>query len=308
MATFSTLSLNKVGTGYTLAASSGVLTGATSAAFNVNPGAATALAVTSQPTTGQSGVVLVAPLVIRLVDANGNTVPSTGVTVNASLASGSGALSGTVSAGTVSGVATFTGLVLTGAVGNYTINLSSGALTSVTTGAIALSPGAPAAVAFQAQPTDVPSGAAISPAVMVRILDGAGNLVPTATNTVTMSIGNNPGGSALGGTAAVAAVGGVATFSNLSLDKTGAGYTLTAAAGGLTGATSTGFVVTPGAATKLVYSVQPSATTAGAAITPAVVVQVQDANNNVVTGSDRCRDHRHRHQPRQRAPWAAPRR
>ncbi len=285
VATFSTLSLNKVGTGYTLAASSGGLTGATSAAFNVNPGAAAALAVTSQPTTGQSGVVLVTPLVVRLVDGNGNTVPSTGTPVTASLASGAGTLGGTVGASTVSGVATFTGLVLTGTTGNYTINLGSPALTSATTGAIALSAGAPAAVAFQVQPSNVTSGAPISPAVAVRILDGAGNLVPTATNAVTMSIGNNPGTSTLGGTLSVAAVAGVATFSNLTLDKTGAGYTLAAASAGLTGATSGAFNVTPGAATKLVYSTQPSTATAGVAIAPAVVVQVQDANNNVVTGS-----------------------
>ena len=285
VATFSNLSLNKSAAGYTLAASAAGLTGATSTAFSVSPGAAAALAVTSQPTTGQSGAVLVAPLVVRLVDANGNTVPSDGVIVNASLASGSGALSGTVSAGTVSGSATFTNLVLTGLTGNYTINLASGALTSVTTGVITLSAGAPAALAFQTQPTDVASGAAIAPAVVVRILDGAGNLVPSATNLITMSIGNNPGASALGGTVSVSAVAGVATFSNLSLDKTGAGYTLAAAAGGLTGATSNGFAVTPGAASTLSYAVQPSAVTAGAPIAPAVQVQVLDANNNVVTGS-----------------------
>jgi len=285
VATFSTLSLDKVGTGYTLTASSGVLTGATSSAFNVNPGAAAALAVTSQPTTGQSGVVLATPLVVRVIDANGNTVPSTGTPLTASLASGAGTLGGTLGASTVSGVATFTGLVLTGTTGSYTINLSSPALTSATTGAITLSAGAPAAVAFQVQPSNVASGASIAPAVVVRILDGAGNLVPTATNSVTMSIGANPGGSTLGGTAVATAVAGVATFSNLSLDKTGAGYTLAAASSGLTGATSTAFSVTPGAATKVVYSVQPTTTTAGAPISPSVVVQVQDANNNVVTGS-----------------------
>ena len=285
IATFSTLSLNKTGAGYTLAATSGALTGATSTAFTVNPGAATALAVTSAPTTGQSGLVLAAPLVIRMVDANGNTVPTTGTTVTATLASGAGALSGTLTAGTVSGVATFTNLVLTGTAGNYTLNLGAAALTSVTTGAIALSPGSPAALAFQVQPSGVASGAAIAPAVVVRVLDGAGNLVPTATNLITMSIGNNAGGSTLGGTVAVSAVAGLATFSTLTLDKTGAGYTIVASSGGVTAATSTGFAVTPGAATKLVYLVQPSTVTAGAAISPAVQVEIQDAANNLVTGA-----------------------
>ncbi len=285
VATFGTLTLNRTGAGYTLTANATGLTGVTSAGFGVNPGAATALAVTSAPTTGQSGAVLAAPLVVRMVDASGNTVPTTGTIVTAALASGPGALTGTLTAGTVSGVATFTNLVLTGTVGSYSLNLSAPTLTSITTGTITLSAGAPAALAFVAQPTDVAAGAAITPAVTVRVLDGAGNFVATATNSVSMGLGANPGGSVLSGTTSVAAVAGVATFSTLNLDKTGAGYTLAATSGGLTGATSTGFAVTPGAATRLAWVAQPTTTTAGAAINPAPQVEIQDANGNRVTGS-----------------------
>jgi hypothetical protein len=39
-------------------------------------------------------------------------------------------------------------------------------------------------------------------------------------------------------------VNGVATFSNLSINKTGSGYTLTASHSGLTSATSSSFNVT----------------------------------------------------------------
>jgi len=70
----------------------------------------------------------------------------------------------------------------------------------------------------------------------------------------------------------------------LSLDKTGTGYTLTAAAGGLTGAISNAFNVTAGAATQLVFSVQPTSATAGSVITPAVQLTAQDAQGNTVTG------------------------
>jgi hypothetical protein len=45
----------------------------------------------------------------------------------------------------------------------------------------------------------------------------------------------------LAGSTTVAAVSGVASFSNLSIDEAGSGYTLTAAAPGLTSATSTTF-------------------------------------------------------------------
>ena len=46
-----------------------------------------------------------------------------------------------------------------------------------------------------------------------------------------MAIGTNPGGGTLSGTSPVAAVAGVATFTNLSIDKAGTGYTLTASVG-----------------------------------------------------------------------------
>src|SRR5256884_9632726 len=61
------------------------------------------------------------------------------------------------------------------------------------------------------------------------------------------------------------------------------GYTLTASATGLTGATSSAFNIGAGAAAKLVFTVQPSNAAAGAAITPAVQVAVQDAQGNTVT-------------------------
>src|SRR2546427_4883226 len=63
-------------------------------------------------------------------------------------------------------------------------------------------------------------------------------------------------------------VNGVATFLDLSLNKTGTGYWLTATATGLN-ATSSGFNITPGAATQLMFGTQPGTTVAGQQITPA---------------------------------------
>src|SRR5204863_6766932 len=73
------------------------------------------------------------------------------------------------------------------------------------------------------------------------------------------------------------------TFAGLSINKTGTGYTLTGAATSLTGATSTAFNITPGAATQLVFTVQPTTATAGAAISPAVQVTARDALGNTAT-------------------------
>src|SRR5437667_451544 len=80
------------------------------------------------------------------------------------------------------------------------------------------------------------------------------------------------------------AAGGVATFVDLSLNKTGTGYTLTASASGFTPGTSTTFDITPGTATQLAFIVQPSNTVAGAAISPAVQVTALDPAGNPVPG------------------------
>src|SRR2546426_9239065 len=105
-----------------------------------------------------------------------------------------------------------------------------------------------------------------------------------SSDVCSSDLGTNPSGGTLAGTTTVTAASGVATFGTLSVDKVGTGYTLAAAATGLTGATSGSFNVTVGAATQFVFSVQPTNTAAGTAITPAVQVTARDAGGNVATG------------------------
>ena len=52
-----------------------------------------------------------------------------------------------------------------------------------------------------------------------------------------------------------------------------------------TGATSIAFNITPGAASQLTFTVQPSTAVAGGDINPAVQVTVRDALGNTVTTS-----------------------
>jgi len=77
--------------------------------------------------------------------------------------------------------------------------------------------------------------------VQVSAEDALGNLVTTFAGSVTVAIGANPGGGTLSGTTVVTAVNGVATFSTLSINNKGTGYTLTGASGALTAATSVAF-------------------------------------------------------------------
>src|SRR5256884_1158203 len=117
-------------------------------------------------------------------------------------------------------------------------------------------------------------------ALPISALDAQGNVATGFGSNVTVAIGTNPGSGTLAGTTVVTAVGGVATFANLSINKVGTGYTLAATGTGVTPATSTAFTVAVGTPTQLVFSVQPSNATAGVAIAPAVQVTAQDPQGN----------------------------
>ena len=97
-------------------------------------------------------------------------------------------------------------------------------------------------LAFAVQPTDADTGAAISPAVTVSVLDQAGGILATDDVTAVTVALTTPGGAVLGGTTTVAAVSGVATFDDLEVD-TAATYTLTATAAGLASDESDAFDV-----------------------------------------------------------------
>src|SRR5207247_1253656 len=136
---------------------------------------------------------------------------------------------------------------------------------------------------FGTQPSTTVANRLITPAVKVRALDAFGNVATGFTGAVAIALGSNPGGSTLSGTTPVAAVGGVATFVDLSVNKTGTGYTLTGSASGFAPVTSTAFDITPGTATQLAFTQQPTTTVAGAAISPGVQVTAVDAAGNAVT-------------------------
>lgn len=110
-------------------------------------------------------------------------------------------------------------------------------------GAFEVQEGTPDHLAFNVQPSDNVVGGIITPAVTVTILDSSNNAT-TSTANVTLAIGANAGGGTLGGTTTVAAINGTATFSDLSINRSGAGYTLQASSSSLIGATSSPFTIT----------------------------------------------------------------
>src|SRR5213079_3163398 len=280
VATFSGLSIDKAGTGYTLTATGAGST--TSTVFNITAGTATQLVFSVQPSTTTAATAITPAVEVTAQDAGGNT--ASGFTGNITVAIGTnpstGTLSGTKTVAAVAGVATFSGLSIDKAGTGYTLTATG--VGSTTSTAFNITAGTATALVFSVEPTNTVAGAAITPAVEVTAQDGNGNTATGFTGNITVAIGTNLSSGTLAGTLTHAAVSGVATFSGLSIDKVGTGYTLTATGAGST--TSTAFNITAGSATQLVFSVQPSTTTAGAAITPAVQVTALDANDNTATG------------------------
>lgn len=287
VATFSNVSISKAASGYTLAASSGLLTAATSDPFSITAAAPDHLVYAQQPTTAASAAAIVPAVRVQIVDQYGNRTGSTAhVIVALSTNPSAGTLTGTTDVAAVAGEATFSDLKIDKAGVGYALRATSGTLLLADSTPFTITPGAAARVVFLDQPTSAAAGTGLG-TITVQVKDAAGNVVTGSTATVTLAIGNNAGGvgAALSGTTSVAAVQGVATFSNVSLNKAGNGYTLTASATGLTGDTSTAFNVTAGAANRVKFSAQPTNTVAGAAMTPAVTVRIEDAFGNLTTSA-----------------------
>ncbi|MGA2384408.1 MAG: invasin domain 3-containing protein, partial [Gemmatimonadales bacterium] len=143
---------------------------------------------------------------------------------------------------------------------------------------------APSRLTVLTQPSATTAGEAIAPAVRVAAQDALGNTLASFTGTVSVAIGANPASGTLSGTTAVSAVAGVATFSNLRIDKAGSGYTLLAGAGALAAAT-TSFAVTPGAISTSQSAVTVSAGTVASGNAVTLMLQAMDAaGNNLTTG------------------------
>lgn len=211
-------------------------------------GLPTKLGFIVQPSNASTGQSITPAVKVAAQDANGNTVTTINPFITVSIANNpsGGTLSGTVTRQASFGVATFDNLSIDAAGMGYTLLATNVGLISGTSSSFTVSAGTAAKVAFIVEPSDVGVGSAISPPVKVAIQDAAGNTVITATNSITVAIGNNPGSGAISGTLTKSAVAGVATFSNLSIDTVGAGYTLVATSSGLVGGTSAAFNVVNG--------------------------------------------------------------
>ncbi len=155
------------------------------------------------------------------------------VTVTLEAGPNPAALGGTTTVKAVKGVATFSDLTLTKVGQGYVLKVKAAtvpggrSLPEKSTEAITVVAGPAAGISLLTQPGKSAPGGVVYPFPRVAVADAHGNVIADQSTAITVSLGANPGGSTLGGTANLNTVGGVAEFTDLSLSQLGSGYTLT---------------------------------------------------------------------------------
>lgn len=141
VATFSGCRIEKAAAGYTLVASSGALTSATSVPFTISVGSPTKVAFAQQPGGADANSVWSVQPIVTVQDAGGNTVTSSSAAI--SLAIGTNPASGVLTCATnplaaASGIAPFAGCAISKTGVGYTVVASSSGLTSATSTALTI--------------------------------------------------------------------------------------------------------------------------------------------------------------------------
>ena len=202
---------------------------------------------------------------VRLLDANGNTVPvSDAVTLALTNPGPDGAtLGGFSTVGAVNGVATFSGITFSAVGTGFVLQATNGEALTLTSGAPLTLPngntvnpanpvnvvsqsalGAPSSFSARglgptipitdanlAYPQTQTAGEVLSPGpLQFVIMDSNGVVANTASGTVTVALEGGTPGATLGGSTTESFNLGIATFPNLSVSTAGQGYFLSLAA------------------------------------------------------------------------------
>ena len=248
------------------------------AIMTVNPGTASKLIFSTQPSGAVAGTAFTTQPIVVVQDAYGNTATSLSSPITLTIKTGTGTLSGTTSATASNGVASFSGLSIDKS-GSFVLTASATSLTSGDSSSFTVSPGTASQLVFSTQPSGAVAGTAFTTQPIVTVQDANGNTITNNTDAITIAIKSGTGiaGAALTTTLTVNAVAGVATFSGLKIDLAGTGYVLNASAAGLTSIDSNSFDVSAGKSSAVIpKNIKPGKPFSVQAI-------IRDANGDVVT-------------------------
>jgi len=188
VATFNNLGISgTAGTAYTITYSAtyggNALTVATQ---SVTPtvGAATQIAITTQPVGDTAGALLSAQPVVKILDSGNNTVTTASASIDVS--ANGGTLAGTTSVATSSGVATFTDLTFAGTANtNYALTFAASGYTSQTSSSFSVGVGAATKLVLTTSAATAKYGQAFTTQPVVQVQDAGSNVVTSSSAVVT---------------------------------------------------------------------------------------------------------------------------
>ena len=291
VATFTNLALNALVGPYTLTFTDPT-DSATSAASNtvtVTVGAATKLAFATPVPAGAIDTVALTPQpVVDVVDSGGNIVTSDNSSTVTATFTTSGTSLANATKTVTAGVAAFSGLAITAPLDTTIAGLTftDGALPTLVTGTIGITgPGTKLVIATPPSIT-ANSGAPLGIQPVIDVTDASGAILKGDTSTVTAALVSGPAGSSITANTK-AAVQGAATFSGMAINAPAGAYSIIFTDSALTSATTVAqTTVSAGAAAKLGIATQPPATaSAGSALAPQPVVDIQDSGGNTITSN-----------------------
>ncbi|HTX98889.1 MAG TPA: invasin domain 3-containing protein [Bacteroidota bacterium] len=237
-ATFYNLSVNKTGT-YTLKATSpSVSKSGQSASFTISPGSAVHVAFSQQPTTVNAGSRILPAVAVAVQDTFGNVVTTSSDSIGVTLLGG-GTLVGGSKKQASSGIATFDSLIISTSGTGKRLLASAKSLRSDTSTTFDVKPATPSKLVFTTQPGNGIAGITLGQLPVITMEDQYGNTVTGVKQKVALFIKDTAtaGGFLLDSThtvkvdsltANVDTLTGRAAFTNLSINKAGHRYTLTA--------------------------------------------------------------------------------
>jgi hypothetical protein len=250
---FKELSVNRAGT-FTLTAKCEGLTSAVSNPFNIVGTKGAKLVFSATVVGATAGSPFSVQPVVTLHDMYDNVATGAEVDITLRLTaitkeSYDAVLSGVTRVKTVGSVASFSGLSID-KTGVYILTATSGNMGVASSNLLEIVPGAGVRLFFNTQPVTVPAGSPLTempPAIAVLVQDAFGNTTHDSTTEVTMTItpGTGSSGAVLSGVTKIKVDNGVASFTGLTIDKVGKGYTLTVTGNGLVSAVSAPFDIVP---------------------------------------------------------------
>jgi hypothetical protein len=293
VATYSGLSIDIAGVGYTLTASSTTpttLTSKISDAFTITSGTASAISMSSgSPQSNTVGLALGSQLVALVTDASGNPVNSTTVDWSVS-GPGTATLGSASSSSNGSGLASNT-LTLGTVTGTYTVTATIHGTATTTTFTATATPGAISSFTLSGVPSTATAGTSFNFTVTAR--DAYSNIKTDYAGAVTFTSIDINSPVLPADYTFTSGVGG--SFDNgshqftFTLKTSGSNQTITVAHAGdsTPTVTTTGINVAPSAATQLVFINGPTNTQAGSAMglgpSGTLLVRALDAQNNTAT-------------------------